>query len=74
MDRNIRICVTEKTKRIAHVRERYPYWWLTLVDRIGYGGLTGLDHERLRHLLKLDQSWDKIILINPLDATQGYEL
>ena len=74
MDRNIRICVTEKTKRIAHVRERYPYWWLTLVDRIGYGGLTGLDHERLRQLLKLDQSWDKIILINPLDATQGYEL
>src|SRR6058998_531037 len=47
MDRNIRICVTEKTKRIAHVRERCPYWWLTLVDRIGYGGLTGLDHERL---------------------------
>ena len=31
----------EKTKRIAHVRERYPHWWLMLVDRIGYGRLTG---------------------------------
>jgi hypothetical protein len=74
MDRNIRICVAEKTKRTAHLRERYPHWWLMLVDRIGYGRLTELDHERLRQLLQLDHSWDKIILINPLDATQGYEL
>jgi len=74
MDRNIRICVTEKTKRVAHVRERYPHWWLILVDRIGYGRLTGLDQERLSQLLQLDHSWDKIILINPLDVTQGYEL
>jgi hypothetical protein len=73
LDRNIRICVTEKTKKISRVRERYPHWWLVLVDHVGYG-LSGSDREQLRQLVQLDHSWNKIILVNPLDATQGYEL
>jgi hypothetical protein len=69
-NRNIRICVAEKTRKVARARHKYPEWWLVLVDRIGYG-LTGSDVEHLRQLLQLDHSWDKIILINPLDATEG---
>jgi hypothetical protein len=72
-NRNIRICVEEKTGKVARVRHKYPVWWLVLVDRIGYG-LNSSDAERLRQLLQLDHSWDKIILINPLDATEGHEL
>ena len=73
LDRNIRICVAEKTKKIARVRERYPDWWLVLVDHVGYG-LSDSDRAQLRQLLQLDHLWDKIILVSSLDATQGYEL
>ena len=51
MDRNIRICVVQKTKKIARVRDKYPHWWLVLVDRIGYG-LRDSDREELRHMRK----------------------
>jgi hypothetical protein len=61
-DRNIRICVAEKTKKIARVREKYPYWWLLLVDHIAFG-LNGSDREHLRQLLQLGHSWDKIIVV-----------
>src|SRR5436305_833065 len=60
-------------RSIARVRERYLHWWLVLVDHVGYG-LSGSDREQLRQLVRLDHSWDKVILVNPLDATQGYEL
>ena len=73
LDRKIRICVAEKTKKISRARERYPHWWLVLVDRVGYG-LSDSDREQLRQLVQLDHSWNKIILVNPLDATHGYEL
>ena len=73
LDRNIRICVAEKTKKIAPVREKYPYWWLLLVDHIAFG-LSDSDREHLRQLLQLDPSWDKIIVVNSLEPTQGYEL
>jgi hypothetical protein len=75
MQRNIIICVAEKTRKVASVRSRYPEWWLVLVDRIGYG-VSDSDGERLRQLLdlNLNHSWDKIILVNPLDPTHGYEL
>lgn len=73
LSRNIRICVTEKTRKVACVRAKYPEWWLVLVDRIGYG-IDQRDHEEVRQLFQFEHSWDKILLVNPLDATQGYEL
>ncbi|MFZ3115077.1 MAG: hypothetical protein WA133_03795 [Syntrophales bacterium] len=73
LSRNIRICVTEKTRKVACVRAKYPEWWLVLVDRIGYG-IDERDHEEVRQLFQFEHSWDKIVLVNPLDATQGYEL
>jgi hypothetical protein len=73
LERNIRICLAAKTKKRARVRERYPVWWLMLVDHISYG-LTDSDRKQLRQLLELNHSWDKIVLIDPLDATRTYEL
>src|ERR1035437_2800358 len=35
--KNARLCIEEKTLKIARVRAKYPEWWLILVDRIGYG-------------------------------------
>jgi hypothetical protein len=73
LDRNIRTCVAEKTRKIASVRDRCQHSWLVLVDHVAYG-LSDSDHEQLRHFVQLDHSWDKIILVNPLDATRSYEL
>jgi hypothetical protein len=73
LNRNVCICVAEKTRKVARVRHKYQEWWLALVDHIGYG-LNDSDFERLRQLLRLNHSWNKIILVNPLDATKGHEL
>jgi hypothetical protein len=73
MERNLYICVTEKTKKVSRVRSKYPEWWLALVDEIGYG-LDEFDREQLRQLVQLDHSWDKIILVNPLDHRRAFEL
>jgi hypothetical protein len=43
------------------------------VDHIGYG-LTGQNREEIRELVQMDHSWDKIILVNPLDPKRGFEL
>jgi len=73
LSRNISICLTEKTRKVACVRAKYPEWWLMLVDYIGYG-IDERDHEEVRQLFQFEHSWGKIVLVNPLDATQGYEL
>lgn len=73
LSRNIRICVMEKTHKVACLRAKYPEWWLVLVDYIGYG-IDERDCEEVRQLFQFEHSWGKIVLVNPLDATQGYEL
>jgi hypothetical protein len=65
LERNIRICVAEKEKKISRVRAKYAEWWLILVDHIGYGML---EPPQIRHSL------DKLILIDPQDALHVHEL
>jgi len=73
MERNLRICVAEKTAKIARVHHRYPVWWLALVDYIGYG-LEIREQDELRQILRLEHSWDKIVIINPLNPREGFAL
>lgn len=73
MDRNLRICVEEKARKVSRVRHKYAERWLALVDHIGYG-LSGPDREDLRELVQMDRLWDKIILVNPLNPKSGFEL
>ena len=62
IERNLKICVDQKTAKIERVRYRYPEWWLALVD---YIGLETRDYDELRKIVRLEQSWDKILIINP---------
>lgn len=74
MDQNLQHCVAEKTTKIANHRKRYPEWWLVLADQIGYG-LDAFEQE-----LFLDQAaiapggFDKIILLDPRDATRAFQV
>ena len=72
--RNLTICVAEKAGKIARVRSRYPEWWLALDDRIGYGTLDTTDREQLRTVFKAEAPWDRIVLVNPVDASSGFDL
>ena len=64
-EKNIQICVQEKSRKIAGVRARYSEWWLVLLDFINFG-------ERASVNMKHD--WDKVILVNPLDPRTAYEV
>jgi hypothetical protein len=66
------ICIEEKTRKVARVRSRYPEWWLALVDTIGYGHHDDSERADLRRLIQVNDEWDKIILVSPLDPTQGF--
>ena len=71
---NLRICIAEKSAKVANVRSRYSEWWLAFEDRIGYGVLNEDDRNQLRELVQRDDRWNRIILVNPLQPTVGFEL
>lgn len=66
LERNIGICIDDKTAKTASTRAKYREWWLVLLDHINYA--------RKEALQVPPHNWDKIILINPLDHTQAVEL
>lgn len=70
---SLRLCVGEKTVKVARVRSRYPEWWLVFVDRVGHG-LSPEHAEELRRLLPRDKAWDRIIVVSPTDASRFFEL
>jgi hypothetical protein len=71
--KNLRLCIEEKTLKIARVRDNYPEWWLILVDRIGYG-VDDRDRQLYREHLAIRHSWDKVILLSPLDYRSAFEI
>jgi hypothetical protein len=66
LERNLRICIDEKSIKTSAIRTKYPEWWLVLIDHINYGGKEAI------HIPP--SNWDKIVLIDPLDHTQAHEL
>ena len=73
MQKNLGLCIEEKTRKIAPYRHRYSKWWLVLVDRIGYG-VEACDEQLYREHLKFEHNWDKIVLVNPLNPRFIFEL
>jgi len=71
---NLRICMAEKSLKISKIVSRYPEWWLALDDRIGYGDLDEDDRNELQRLVRRDHPWSKIILVNPLRPSNGFEM
>ena len=59
LERNLKICIDEKTVKVSGIRTKYPEWWLALIDLINYG--------REEAIQVPPHDWDKIILINPLN-------
>ena len=64
----------KKPLKVSKVRSKYSEWWLAFDDRIGYGDLDKADRNQLRKLVQLDVLWSKIILVNPLTPSDGFEM
>lgn len=75
VERNLRICISEKERKIAPHRYKYPEWWLLLVDYIDYG-MEEEDRMFFRESVMphIKHSFDKIIFVNPLDYRDGFEV
>jgi hypothetical protein len=71
--KNLRLCIAEKTLKIARVRHKYPEWWLILVDQVGYG-VAQSDQKLFTEHLGIDHEWDKVILLSPLDPRAAFEV
>ncbi len=73
IEKNLRICISEKTAKIAKVRSKYPEWWLVLVDHIGYG-LDDFDRTQFQDQVSILHDWKKIILLDPHDHARAFEI
>jgi hypothetical protein len=71
--KNLRICIEEKTRKVTRVRHKYPEWWLILIDYIGFG-VEECDKKSYREQLAIEHNWNKIVLVNPLNPSSGFEL
>lgn len=72
MEKNIQLCIDEKSGKVKRVREKYSEWWLVLVDRIGLG-LNDFEQELFKDSVRIDKrDWDQIVLIDPRDSNRYF--
>ncbi|HEY9033006.1 MAG TPA: hypothetical protein VIN71_03630 [Pseudomonadales bacterium] len=65
---NIRYCSNEKLAKIARVRDKYPQWWLVLVNYLSVDISVLAGHGSIGH------DWDRIVLLTPDDPQKTLEL
>jgi hypothetical protein len=65
LEKNLTLCIAEKTRKIAPYRSKYPEWWLIFVDFV-MGGIQ--EPVRVKH------NWDKVIMVHPGNYAGAYEI
>jgi hypothetical protein len=73
MDKNIQLCIAEKTAKIAPYRDRYPVWWLVLPDLIGRG-LSAFDESMFHDQVKISHNFDRLVLLNPSNHERAFDV
>ena len=75
VEKNLRLCLSVKERKIAPYRDKYPEWWLVLTDHINYGmDLEDLEVFRVEVMPSIQHAFDKIILIDPRDHSRVFEV
>lgn len=74
VERNLRLCIAEKEKKIEPIRSKYPIWWLVLADHIDYS----MDEDdrpifRSEVMPLISHSFNKIVLLDPRDYRRAFE-
>lgn len=70
---NLTHAIAEKTEKIAPYRHRYPAWWLVFVDLIAHG-FDEFDRNAFRAEVRLNHTFDKVVLLDPGDPQRFFEL
>ena len=75
VERNLRICIAEKERKIAPYRSRYAEWWLVLSDHIDFG-MDPEDRETFRTVVlpRLPHNFDRIVLLDPRNHQRALEI
>lgn len=73
METNLRLVIIEKSKKIEKFKLKYKEWWLVLPNHIGYS-LKDFEEKQFKEMFLMNHDWDKIILINPLNPSNAFEL
>lgn len=75
IEKNIRLCIAEKERKIAPYRNKYSEWWLVLTDHIDFG-MKPEDREifRAQVMPTVPHSFDKIVLIDPRNHHHAFEV
>lgn len=73
LERNLRLCISDKAKKIAGVRSRYPEWWLVFIDQIAFG-LDDYDRDIFRREVSISHGFDRVVLVNPHNPEHFFEL
>lgn len=63
---NLKLIISEKEEKTKNYRNKYSEWWLAVVDTIGYG-LSDLDLGQLNDLPKIENQFDRLLLISAID-------
>lgn len=72
IESNLSHCIKEKSTKIQRFRHKYPEWWLMLPDHIGFS-LSDFERELFLDEIKvIPEQFDKVILIDPRDATRYF--
>lgn len=73
VDKNLRLCIEEKTRKIENVKDKYSQWWLILIDYISFG-LDEFDQKELKEHFKFEHNWDRILIIDPSNYNNSFEM
>ena len=74
VEKNLRLCIEEKERKIAPYRSRYASWWLVLADHIDYS-MDSEDREVFKQevMPRIPHNFQRVVLIDPRDHRRAFE-
>ena len=73
LQRNLSLCVLEKSRKTAGRRAQYPEWWLLLVSDVAFS-MDELARPDVADLIQLEHDWDEVVVVDWFDTSQAVEL
>lgn len=75
VERNLRLCVEEKARKVAPFRRKYGEWWLVLINRVDLH-MEREDYEGFGKNLNppLEHNFDRIIIVDPWDCASWFDV
>lgn len=73
VEKNLRLCIADKERKIAPYRDKYTEWWLILSDHIDYS-MEPIDRDVFQTTVmpNITHSFKRIIFIDPRDHRRAF--